>query len=309
MKNFLSIAIFSLCAFQSIAQQESMYTHYPFNTQMVNPAYAGNRGVFSATLVHRSQWVGFDGAPMSQSLVLSTPLLNDVLGIGANFQNDKIGPTNIFTGNIDIAAKVKINRHSKISFGMNFGLRNYGRNLTGLNAYESGDFAIVNNTSTQMIFDLGAGILYTNKRFYVGVSMPRILNNHFPNANSSITLGAKEKQHYFVTAGTAFNISKSVECKPSTFVKIVEGTMPQFDLTSMFVFNKKFELGAMWRSSDAAGLLLGYTFNRNFRVGYSFDWSYGLRTFKNNYGSHELMLRYDLHCKKGGKDIISPRYF
>lgn len=308
MKNIFKVAIFSLCAFQSLAQQESMYTHYPFNTQLVNPAYAGNRGMFSATLLHRSQWLGFDGAPMSQSLVLSTPLLNDVLGIGANFQNDHIGPTNIFTGNVDFAAKVKINKHSKISFGMSFGLRNYSRNLSGLNAYETNDYAIDNNTQSQLIFDLGAGILYTNKRFYVGASMPRILNTHFNDNSSTIELGAKEKQHFFLTAGTAFDLGKTVECKPSTFIKVVEGTMPQFDLTAMFVFNKKFEVGAMWRSSDAAGILLGYTINRNFRVGYSFDWSYGLRTFQYNFGSHELMLRYDLH-KKGGDDIISPRYF
>lgn len=308
MKKILNIAAFTFFAFQSLAQQEAMYTHYPFNTQSINPAYAGNRGVFSATLIHRSQWVGFEGAPMSQSLVLSTPLLNDVLGIGANFQNDRIGPTNVFTGNIDFAAKVKLSKHSKLSMGMNAGIKNFSRNLSGLHAYETGDYAIDNNTSYQTIFDIGFGVLFTNKRFYIGASIPRILNIHNNNPNATTTLAAKEKQHFFITAGTAFNLGKKVECKPSTFIKMVEAVYPQVDLTAMFVFNKKFELGGMWRSSDAAGILLGYTINRNFRIGYSFDWSYGLKTFQYNFGSHELMLRYDLH-KKGGDDIISPRYF
>ena len=82
----------------------------------------------------------------------------------------------------------------------------------------------------------------------------------------------------------------------------------EVDLTAMFVMNKKLELGGMWRSNDAIGILVGYTFKENFRVGYSFDWSYGNKTFTYNYGSHEVMLRYDLFYK-GNKDIISPRYF
>lgn len=308
MKKIAIAAFLSICAFQSVAQQEAMYTHYAFNTLSINPAYAGNRGMLSATLLHRSQWVGFDGAPMSQSFVLSTPLLNDMLGVGMTLQNDRIGPTNVFSGNIALAYKLKINKRSKLSFGMNFGINNYSQNLKALNAYENGDYAIDNNSSIVNIFDLGAGLLYTNKKFYLGVSVPRILNTHFDDLSSSATLAAKEKQHMYITAGTAFNISKNIECKPSTFVKMVEGVHPQFDLTTMFVFNKKFELGAMFRTSDAAGILLGYTFNRNLRVGYSFDWSYGLRTFQYNFGSHEVMLRYDLF-KRSGEEIISPRYF
>ena len=108
--------------------------------------------------------------------------------------------------------------------------------------------------------------------------------------------------------GTAFKLGKQIECKPSSFVKITEGSYPQLDLTSMFVFNEKFELGAMWRTTDALGVLVGYTINRNVRIGYSFDWSYGLRTFQYNFGSHELILRYDLF-KKEGDNIVSPRYF
>ena len=308
MKKFVTATFLLICTFNSIAQQEAMYTHYAFNTLSINPAYAGHRGMLSTTLLHRSQWIGFDGAPMSQSFVLSTPLLNDVLGLGMTLQNDRVGPTNVFSGNVNLAYKLKINKTSKLSFGMSAGINNYSRNLSALAAHENGDYAIDNNSNSSNIFDIGAGLLYTNKRFYAGVSVPRILNNHYDDAATSITLGSKEKQHYYITAGTAFNMGKNVECKPSTFIKMVEGVHPQFDLTTMFVFNKRFELGAMFRTSDAAGILVGYTLNKSLRIGYSFDWSYGLRTFQYNYGSHEVMIRYDLF-KRSGDDIISPRYF
>jgi type IX secretion system PorP/SprF family membrane protein len=306
----LAIFLFVIASAKgAFTQQDPMFTHYAFNTLSINPAYSGNRGMLSAALVHRSQWVGFDGAPMSQTLTLSTPVLNDVLGIGFVLGNDRIGPTNIFTGSANIAYKLKINKHSKLSFGMSAGINNYNRNLGALTSFEQNDYAIDNNNITHNIFDIGAGVLYTNKTFYVGASVPRLLNNHFRNSDPTVShLGSKEKQHLYLTMGTAFKLGKQVECKPSSFVKITEGTYPQLDLTSMFVFNEKFELGAMWRTTDALGVLVGYTINRNVRIGYSFDWSYGLRTFQYNFGSHELMLRYDLF-KKEGDNIVSPRYF
>jgi type IX secretion system PorP/SprF family membrane protein len=309
MKKILAIAFVLFSALQLAAQQDAMYTHYAFNTLTINPAYAGNRGMLSATAIHRSQWVGFDGAPMSQSFVLSTPLLNDKLGLGMSLQNDRLGPTSTFNGTIDLAYKLKINSKSKLSFGMSAGINNIYRNLGDLAIHEQGDYAVDNDTRSQNIFDMGIGLLYTNKRFYAGISSPRILNTHVDDKNPNTnTLASKEKQHYYFTAGTAFDLGKKVECKPSTFVKMTEGVHPQFDLTAMFVFNKKFEIGAMWRTSDAAGVLLGYTINKSLRIGYSFDWSYGLKTFQNNFGSHEVMLRYDLF-KRHGEDIISPRYF
>jgi type IX secretion system PorP/SprF family membrane protein len=307
MKKVIAIVIVLISTFQLTAQQDAMYTHYAFNTLSINPAYAGNRGMLSATAIHRSQWVGINGAPMSQSFVLSTPLLNDILGIGMSLQNDRLGPTNTFNGTIDIAYKLKINSKSKLSFGMSAGINNITRDLGALAIHEQGDFVVDNDTRSQNIFNMGVGFLYTNKRFYVGISSPRVFDSYVLNKSAN-ALYVREKQHFYFTAGTAFDLGKKVECKPSTYVKMTDGVHPQFDLTTMFVFNKKFELGAMWRSSDAAGILLGYTINRSLRIGYSFDWSFGLKTFQYNFGSHELMLRYDLF-KKHGEDIISPRYF
>jgi type IX secretion system PorP/SprF family membrane protein len=121
-------------------------------------------------------------------------------------------------------------------------------------------------------------------------------------------LGAKEVQHYYFTAGGAIDLSSNVEFKPSTFVRATHGAPVTVDVSALFEMNKKLEVGAMWRSYDAVGILLGYTFKENLRIGYSFDWSYGNRTFTYNFGSHEVMLRYELFYK-GNENITSPRYF
>jgi type IX secretion system PorP/SprF family membrane protein len=309
MKKLFTSAILALLAFTGVAQQDAMFTHYAFNTMSVNPAYAGNRGVMTTTLLHRSQWVGFDGAPMTQTLTLNAPIFGEHMGIGVSLRNDNIGPENAFTGNLDLAYRLKINEKNKLAFGIKGGVTLYNRSITGLAAAESGDYAIDNASTSDYLFDVGFGLLYTNDKFYLGASVPRVLEQNMTNRNdASDALGAREFQHFYFTAGTAIRLSKQVELKPSTFVKTTIGTPMEVDLTAMFVMNKKLELGGMWRSNDAIGILVGYTFKENFRVGYSFDWSYGNKTFTYNYGSHEVMLRYDLFYK-GNKDIISPRYF
>ena len=64
----------------------------------------------------------------------------------------------------------------------------------------------------------------------------------------------------------------------------------------------------MYRTGDAAGVLIGFDITNQLHIGYSFDWSYGLRTFKYNMGSHEIMLRY-VFIFPSKKQIHSPRYF
>src|ERR1041385_4503006 len=76
------------------AQQDPMFTHYMFNTIVINPAYAGSRDALTITALHRSQWVSFKGAPVVQSLTMHMPLKNDHFGVGLSILNDRIGPSN-----------------------------------------------------------------------------------------------------------------------------------------------------------------------------------------------------------------------
>ena len=56
------------------AQQDPQYTHYMYNTVNINPAYAGSRGALSIFGLHRTQWVGLDGAPRTNAFSINTPI-------------------------------------------------------------------------------------------------------------------------------------------------------------------------------------------------------------------------------------------
>ena len=96
--------------------------------------------------------------------------------------------------------------------------------------------------------------------------------------------------------------------KPTTLVKFTKGAPIEADLTASVLYKNKVWGGLMFRSGDALGVLIGMHVNDQLAIGYSYDWSYGNRTFKYNGGSHEIMLMYDLIYKDKSK-IRSPRYF
>lgn len=304
--------IFSICTLlvmsQSLAQQDAMFTHYSFNTLAVNSGYAGSRDALTVTGLHRSQWVGFDGAPTTQTLTLHAPVANEKIGLGFSVLNDKIGPTNQTAFYADFAYKIKVG-NGKLAFGLKGGLNMVSNKLKDLGTTQEGDVNFQQNVRSQLLPNFGFGVYYSTAKYYVGLSTPRLLENNYETNVS--TGGVKgEKRHYFFIAGTVFplNKTKTIKLKPTSFVKITEAAPLELDLTALIYFHDKYWVGPMWRSGDAVGVLAGLNITNQFSFGYSFDWSYANQTFKYNGGSHELMLRYDFIFKEKGR-IKSPRYF
>lgn len=305
MKKIL-IIISTFCSLAIIAQQEAMFTHYAFNTLAINPAYAGTRDALTVTALNRSQWVGFDGAPVIQTLTLHSPIFNEQLGLGVSLLNDNIGPTNNTKFNMDLSYKIKVSEKAKLSFGLKGGVNLMQAKLNGLNTEQTSDPSLL-SVSNGLLPNFGFGVYYYTTKWYAGISTPNLIESELNTTSSTTANTASFKRHYFLIAGAVFNLNESLKLKPTTFVKVTSGAPSELDLTAMFILKDKIELGAMFRTGDAVGVLLGYNISNQFRLGYSFDWSYGVKTFKYNGGSHEVMLRYDFI--KGSKNkIISPRY-
>lgn len=309
MKKILISASLLLTIMLSYGQQEAMFTHYMFNTLVVNPAYAGSRDALTITGLHRSQWVSFPGAPTTQTVTLHTPIANDQLGLGLSVINDKIGPTNTTAIYADFAYKLKVNEKARLSFGLKGGVNLRSNKLSSLSLDESNDNAFSSNVSSKVLPNFGFGMYYYTDKFYVGLSTPKLLENNFTtNTVSGSSSLASEKRHYFLIAGTVFPITENIKLKPTGFMKVTEAAPIEGDITLTALFKDKFWAGLMFRTGDALGVLVGANITDQLSLGYSFDWSYTNTTFKYNAGSHELMLRYDL-IYNNAKKIRSPRYF
>lgn len=160
------------------AQQDAMFTHYMFNTLSVNPAYAGSRDALTITGLHRSQWVGFDGAPTTQTLTLHSPIYNEHLGVGLSVVNDKIGPVNTTAFYGDFAYKLKVSEKAKLAFGLSAGLNIRQSGLTDVALDESVDQSFAADEESALLPNFGFGMYYSTDKFYVGVSVPKLLKNN-----------------------------------------------------------------------------------------------------------------------------------
>jgi len=309
LKKLAVLVIFTCCGQAMFAQQDAMFTHYMYNTIAVNPGYAGSRDALTVTALHRSQWVNFDGAPTTQTLTLHSPLLNNKLGLGLSAVHDEIGPVKNTSVYVDFAYILKTGEKSKLAFGLKGGINYMQAGLTNLMLDQQNDAAFQDNINSKLLPNFGFGVYYYRPKFYAGLSTPKLLENNFvTNTTSGSTKLATEKRHYFFIAGGVIKLSNSVDLKPTTFVKVTTGAPVEADVTASFIFSKRLLVGAMFRTGDALGALVGFNITEQFHVGYSFDWSYGNKTFKYNQGSHEIMLTYDFIFGDKQK-VRSPRYF
>jgi len=310
MKNRLILAIVVVMGgWSAHAQQDAMFTHYMYNTMAINPAYAGSRDALTITSLNRFQWVGFKGAPMTQNINMHTPLWQNRLGVGVSVMNDKIGPSNKTSIELNFAYRMKLNAKTRLAFGLKGGLNMLNASLNDVKTTDGNDQAFTQGINSKMLPNFGVGLLLQHDNYYIGASIPKLLENDFTrNITSGGTNFISEQRHYFFIAGVAWKLNRQLMFKPSTLVKVVTGAPAQIDLTANFVIDEVLTIGGMYRSTDALGVLVGVNVKPQFYIGYSFDFSTGNRTFNYNNGSHELMLRYDFIFSRTGK-IKSPRYF
>jgi len=300
----------SLGCLTTTAQQAPMYTHYMYNTLIINPAYAGSRDALTVTAINRMQWVNFKGAPVTQSITMHTLLENEHVGLGLSVLNDKIGPTNLTSLAFDYAYIMKLNERSKLALGLSAGVNIFQANLSDLLLDDPNDPAFQYDIDNHVTPNVGFGAYYSRERFYAGLSIPNLLQYRYSEMdvnNGSVFTGI-ERRHFFFITGALFTINEYLDFKPTSLVKVTVAAPVEVDLTASFIIQKKFLLGAMFRTGDAVGALLGIDITDQFHVGYSYDWSFGLRTFRYNQGSHELVLRYDF-LFQNRKQIHSPRNF
>lgn len=303
------IGLLLLIMLNVTAQQAPMYTHYMYNTLVVNPAYAGSRDALTVTGINRRQWVDFKGAPVTQSITIHSPLTNEHVGLGFSIMNDKIGISNSTNFALAYAYRFNLTMESKLSLGLSAGLNIMQADLTQLELNEQNDPAFMNDLNNHLIPNVGFGAYYSRERFYAGFSVPNLLQTRYSNIDpDGNVLEAMDKRHYFFIMGALFNLTDYLGFKPTSLVKMTPGAPIELDLTGMFVIHDRFYAGAMFRSGDAFGGLVGFDITEQLHLGYSYDWSYGLQTSVYNKGSHELVLRYDF-LFRNRKQIHSPRNF
>jgi len=291
----------------SFAQQDPMYTQYMFNTQTINPAYAGTWESIGFMALARQQWVGLEGAPKTYTFSFQAPLRNEKVALGLNVISDKVGLEKRFSLFADYSYLVKITEKTDLRLGLKGGFTNYSNNLQAYQLYPDGltDPLFQGEIDTKFMPNFGVGAFLYNKNYYVGFSIPKIVHNDFKNNFNNYSVQA-EMRHYFLIAGVVLDLNEWLAFKPTFLTKATVGAPIEFDFSANFLIIERLWLGAMYRTGDSFGFIAQWVFDKKLRVGYAVDFT---TTKLQNYhsGTHEIMVSYEL--KFLSEKFVSPRYF
>ncbi len=303
-----SLAVMLLVFFGGIdiyAQQDPIFNKYMFNPLVINPAYAGSRETISTVFIHRSQWVGFKGAPTTQTLSIHAPLAQKKMGIGVGVIRDQLGPSLNYGIHLSGAYRIRMS-HGKLSMGLRGVLYNYAFDWAKIEYKDLNQKPI---KSSYWLPSFDVGFRYHNKKMYAGLSFSHLnqptINNSIQGIDS-INNPAEIVPHVNITSGYAFALSNRCVFKPSFLVNYSVNHQFAADVNASVLLNNALWLGLSYRTSKIIVAMVQYDMNDKLSLGYSYDLTLS-KLINQNSGSHEIFFRYEFEAKKSKQ--LSPRYF
>ena len=304
---------FIFLAGQLYGQQDPQFSQYMFNTLYFNPAYSGVDGVTKLTALHRSQWIGYQpsfgggGAPTTELVSMTSPIYKINSGFGAYIVNDRLGPQNNLEAQASFAYHLGI-KESKLSFGMRVGIYSQTFDFDQYRYTDPNDPLLQSSgKKSQVKPDLAVGAFYRATKYYGGVSFTHLLKSEFDlglNQRSAL------ETHMYVTGGYYYDLNFDFKLQFSGLVK-TDFVKTSFEFGGIGYYKDTMWGGLSFRQSEAAIILLGYSFlkDKSLKFGYGFDYVIKDQQAKQP-TSHEFMLTYELPVNPGsGKKIIrTPRY-
>lgn len=310
MKKIFFTALIALSAFVDVeAQQDPHYTQYMYNMNVINPAYAGSKENLSFGLLYRQQWEGIEDAPRTFTFSGHSPAGKNV-GLGLSMIADEIGPVKEQNVYGDFSYTLNLGGEHRLALGLKAGATFQKIGLfSDINGTlpDPGDEAFSENSSNTY-FNIGTGFFYYTNNYYIALSVPNMLKSKHLNVrrDGQERHYGEETQHYFLTGGYVFQLTDNIKFKPFTMIKSAFDAPVSFDVSTNFLFNEKFEVGATYRLDDSFGGMVNYAITPSLRIGYAYDRIISdLKT--TTPASHEVILLFDLNFPK--KVSRSPRYF
>jgi len=287
-KKLLFLLIICITPVMSHSQQLPQFTQYMYNTISINPAYAGTRERLNIALLNRNQWIGVNGAPVTQTITADMSIPNSNLGIGLSIINDKLGYERSSFIYSDLSYTIYMNKDYRLTFGFKAGVSKYGLDPDLLMDPSAIGDQYLDNIFNKWKPNFGAGIYYRSDDWFVSFSSPRILSY---NNKTDIEYAAIERVSYYFNGGYMLNFNHHLKFKPTFLLKYTNGAPVSVDLTGNFLINEKLWLGLAYRVGDALGGLVSLDATDNLKFGYAYEFA---TTALNPYtsGSHEIFIIY-----------------
>lgn len=300
---------FLLITLEGTAQQDPILTQYMYNNQVINPAYAGMWEKIGFTALVRNQWVGIHRAPLTEAISIHSPLGGQSVGVGLNIINDTYGREERLSVLGDYAFEVALTPRRRLRLGLKFGFVNYKNPLTEYKLYPDNEYdrAFDEDINLSFLPNFGVGAFLYEDDYYIGLSIPKIVENQFQDNYQNYSTQAEIRTAY-LNMGYVFKFYalNKIILKPTLLVRASMGAPVQFDLAANVMLRDKLWLGVMWRSGSAICATMQWMMSNNLRLGFAMDLSY-TEIFPYQFGTYEFTIGYDIDFF--GRSYMRAKYF
>ncbi len=292
------------------AQSDQHYTMFMYNKLLYNPAYAGSREVTSVNAIHRNQWAGIPGAPKTISISadgLAGSYMKPFrkVAVGMSLTNEKMGVENNTNIRGYYAYRIKLS-HSILSFGLTGGSTFYSARYSDLHPYQQNDQNLTTDIRNAFLPNFGTGVYWSADKWYVGLSMPSLLENHYDKNGTKI---ARQVRGYYLSAGYVYTMNETIKLKPQVLARYAgngDYKLPfncDFNVSAMAY--DRIMVGVTYRTDKSLAAVAHVQVSRSVNVGYSYDYLMSdIAPYAK--GAHEFILGYDISRER--LKFATPRF-
>ena len=272
MKRLFSIILIGLTT-GVFAQQVPFYSQYFFNPFVYNPAYTGSSQEIRGFLMHRNQWTGIQGGPVTTMFTVDGPIQADKAGLGLNFYTDRTDILSTTGARVAYSYGFNITDEHKVKLGLGLGMLNTKIDYSRAVVDDVTDPNLFTTSQSRAAMDADFGVAYFWRDLQVGIAMPQLLDNNIEYAKvdneEAVTYGLR--RHYIFSAGYHYEINDKFSVDPIVLTRITPASPFQFDFGVMGNYQKLFWLGFTYKHEYAVGASVGGIINERLYAGISYD--------------------------------------
>ncbi len=281
-KIFIIIVILSVTLSGKIsAQDDAQFSHIMFSEMTINPAAISNANKVNLTAFGRMQWYGLEGRPNTAVLNGATYLQKIYGGVGLSMVYDQIGYEKVINLKGMYAYPIQLD-NMMLNLGLGFGFINTSIDGTKLIYADENDPMAFTDKHSKFKADFSFGAELNGKDYSVGLS-----SSHLDKGIK----GASEvmpPRHYFLYGKYKIRTDEDIDIVPYLLIKSTLFAT-SFELNTNAHFYETFWGGLTYRHQDALVLLAGYIIDKEYRIGYAYDFGIS-KTRTTHSGSHEILL-------------------
>lgn len=271
------------------AQQLPQISQYMDNDYVINPASAGMDDYFEVNSMNRYQWTGIEDAPRTFTLSLKAPFRNPNVAMGGYLVVDNVGPTRRTGVQASYTYHFNLNEKLRLGLAASAGATQFSIDGTRITLATEGDPALWSQQMSGVYFDAKFGAMLHGEGFYVGLTLPQLMQNRVELYESVAKDIARLEDHYMLTGGYDFLVGSDFKITPSFLVKYVNPAPIKIDASCRVTYQNMVWIGGSFRNNDAWVAMAGYEWEEMVSIGYAYDFTTSnLRNYSG--GTHEVVL-------------------